>query len=261
MRLSTAHDKQGRRPRRWGSRRRAGWITELVRDDLADLIVGSRCAGCGRPGRSWCPACAELLHGPAHPTAPDPVPEGLPPVWTVSAYDGAVRAALLAHKERGRAVLGRPLGAALSRSIRPGLEAIRESSATPEASAEPVLVVPVPSSRTAVRRRGYDPLWRMAHFAVRSLRIAGPIRLLPGLALVREVGDQAELGAAARATNLTGAFEVRPAERARLRRQPVLLVDDLVTTGATLAEAARTLRKAGVVVGAAAVLAATRRAH
>ncbi|HZC26609.1 MAG TPA: hypothetical protein VE287_06265, partial [Actinopolymorphaceae bacterium] len=89
----------------------------LLRDDLADLVLGSTCVGCMRPGRALCPDCAVELHAAPAPTAPDPSPPGMPPVWAVAAYDGIVRSALLAHKERGRTSLARPLGSALGAAL------------------------------------------------------------------------------------------------------------------------------------------------
>ncbi|MET9018877.1 phosphoribosyltransferase family protein [Actinopolymorpha sp. NPDC004070] len=79
------------------------------------------------------------------------------------------------------------------------------------------------------------------------------------LAVGRRVADQAGLDARARRANLAGAFVVRVRSRDLLTGRAVLLVDDVLTTGATLAEAARVLRVAGVNVRAAAVVAATRR--
>ena len=212
-------------------------------DALLDLVLPQVCAGCGGPS-SWCAACTDALDAaalrPLGMTQPQPVPAGFPRAAAAAVYDGAVRGALLAHKERGRLGLVLPLGRALA-------------AAAGCLDAPPgVLLVPLPSNRAAVRARGHDHAWRLAGTAARLLG-AQAVRLL---APARRVDDSAGLDATARAANLAGAFRVRrPAAGAT-----VLLVDDVVTTGASLAEATRTLTAAGVhVVGAATVAATARR--
>ncbi len=104
----------------------------------------------------------------------------------------------------------------------------------------------------ALRRRGYDPVMRLA--------LAAGCRPVRGaLVHVRDVRDSAALSASDRAGNIEGAISVPPSMRAALRGCTVVLLDDVVTTGATLAECARALRAAGAIVPSAAVVAATRR--
>lgn len=206
--------------------------------DLVDLVLPRCCAGCATPAALLCPDCRLLLAGPPlGRTAPDPCPPGFPRTVAGGAYDGSLRAALLAHKERGRLGLAAPLGALLSRAVA-GLDA-------PDA-----VLVPVPSSRRAVRQRGHDHALRLARAA------AGPGRpVAPLLRQQRAVVDSSGLSTADRAANLDGALSaVR-----RLDGRPVVVVDDVLTTGATLVEAARALRAAGALVRGAAVVAATQR--
>lgn len=207
--------------------------------DLVDLVLPRLCAGCCAPGAALCAACCRLL-GPPFATRPDPCPPGLPRLMAASAYDGAVRAALLAHKEQGRRSLSRPLGAALGRAV---------------AGLDPplgVVLVPVPSSRAAVRARGADHARRLAAAAARQLPGS---RARPLLVPARPVADQSGLGARERAANLADALRARHP----LHGLAVVVVDDVVTTGATLAEAVRALRAAGADVRGAAVVAATPR--
>ena len=117
----------------------------------------------------------------------------------------------------------------------------------------------MPSSRAAVRRRGEATV-------VELLRHTSPLlrhghRVATALVPARQLADQAGLDSAARAANLLGAYAVSSRHRAWLAGREVVLVDDVVTTGATLTEGARALRAAGAQVIAAAVVAATERRH
>ena len=230
-----------------------GWL-----HDLADLALPDGCAGCAAPGQALCGDCRPALAGPARPAWPTPVPAGLPPPWAVADYAGPARAAVLAHKEEGRRALGVPLGAALATAAG---AAIRTADGVASGVAQPVLLVPAPSRRAAVRARGDDPTRRLACRAAAVLRLAGvPVRVLPALRGARGLADQAGLDAVARAANLARALRVVPGGGSLVAGRAVVVVDDVVTTGATLAECARALRAAGaVVVGAATVAATSRR--
>ena len=210
-------------------------------DALLDLVCPRLCAGCGRRGRSVCPTCADLLAGPAAARRPTPCPAGLPPVAAVADHDGAVRALLIAPKDRGRRDLAPHLGAALALAV----ARVSRGGA--------VVLVPMPSARAAVRRRGYDHCLLLARAAVRHLPPGSAA--VPALERVRATADQAGLGADARAANLRGALGVRRRVAGALHRGDVVLVDDLITTGSSLAEAARALRAVGVEPAGAAVVA------
>jgi len=166
------------------------------------------------------------------------VPHAVLPVRAAVPYIGAVRAALLAYKERGRRDLAGALGDLLTRAV----------LAAPTAPG--LVLVPMPSSRAAAAERGGDHLSRLARRAARP----GGVRVATGtLRLTRAVQDSAGLGVAARSRNLAGAMSARSGASDAV----ALLVDDVVTTGATLTEADRALRAAGWSVAGAAVLAAT----
>ncbi|MFJ9154190.1 ComF family protein [Streptomyces sp. NPDC102270] len=109
----------------------------------------------------------------------------------------------------------------------------------------PVLLVPVPSARRAVRARGHDPARRIAFAAAGELRRAGmPARVVAVLRQRRGVADQSGLNSRERLNNLTGALTVVPGGGRLLAEGLVVLVDDVMTTGASLAEAARAVREA-----------------
>ncbi len=211
-------------------------------DALLDLLCPRECAGCGARGAGVCARCAGSVLDPRPRwRRPTPTPTGLPRVSAVADHDGAVRQLLIAHKDRGRRDVGVVLGAALARA------------AAPVAGGRPVLLVPVPSSPAAVRRRGYDHALALARAAVAHLPPG--TAAIAGLERVRRTVDQAGLGAGARAANLAGAVGVRRQSLERLRALPVVVVDDLMTTGATLAEASRALRASGIEPLGAAVVA------
>lgn len=124
-----------------------------------------------------------------------------------------------------------------------------------------MLLVPVPSARGAVRARGHDPARRIALAAAGELRRTGtPARVVAVLRQRRWVADQSGLNSRQRLDNLAGALEVVAGGAPLLAGGPVVLVDDLMTTGASLKEAARAVREAitcggtGGVAGATAVV-------
>ncbi|PWI10255.1 hypothetical protein DIZ27_11550 [Streptomyces sp. NWU339] len=232
--------------------------------DLSDLVLPAECGGCGRPRAVLCERCRTALSGAApRGVCPVPRPAGLPVVHAAAPYADEVRAALLAHKERGALALSRPLGEALAKAVRAGLrEAARSGPGGVPGAVRghrgAVLLVPVPSARRAVRARGHAPALRIARAAAGALRRQGlPVSVLPALRHRRDVADQSGLDARRRLANLAGALAVAPGCDRLLRDGSVVLVDDLMTTGASLAEAARAVRlashtepRAGALVGA-----------
>ncbi|WP_238998148.1 ComF family protein [Nocardioides limicola] len=228
--------------------------SDFVVDPLADLVFGSQCLGCALPGRMLCGDCSAALPTTAFWTRPTPCPEGLGAVAASAAYGGPVQAMVVGHKEHRQLALRRPLARLLATSVQllvaddPGV---------------PVLVVPVPSAPSSARRRGHDPLYAVARGAARALRRAGtPARVTRLLVVGRRVHDQSGLDSAARAQNLAGALAGRRrALKAAASGRPVhvVIVDDVITTGATAREAQRALEELGVRLRGIAVIAATQR--
>lgn len=216
---------------------------------LAELVWPLYCAGCARPGIGWCEECAQLLDGGTHPASPVPRPAGLPPAYAAADYDGPVRRAVLAWKDAGRHDLSPVFGAALSRAV----DGVLASTVADG----PVLVVPMPSRSSARRARGADVVRELAVRAAAGSGAGADLRVAAVLTHTRRVQDQAGLDAADRAANLSGALTVRPRLRPDVRGRDVLLVDDVMTTGATLAAAAAAVRAAGAHPFGVAVVAAT----
>lgn len=210
-----------------------GWWREI-----SGLVLPVACGGCGSPRTALCEDCGRALYG-MWPCRVRPVPEpaGLPAVHAAAPYEDAVRAVLLAHKERGALGLAGPLGRALAGAV--------EAAVPPGTGVGPLLLVPVPSTRRAVAARGHDAARRIALAAAGELRRAGrDARVLPVLRQRRVVADQAGLGARQRQANLSGALEVAVGGARLLEGGRAVLVDDVMTTGASLAEAARALHSA-----------------
>jgi predicted amidophosphoribosyltransferase len=171
------------------------------------------------------------------------VPAG---AWAATPYDGPIRAALLAYKERGRRDLAGALAALLARA---GRAALAAGGPDPP---QRIVLVPVPSARSAATARGGDHVRRLA----RRAAVATGLRVAPdALRLTRAVRDSAGLDSGARSANLADAMAAVPAPP----EVSALVVDDIVTTGATVREARRALQAAGWPVTGAAVVAATPR--
>jgi predicted amidophosphoribosyltransferase len=207
---------------------------------MLDLILPLECGGCGAPSTTWCDTCAATLA--VHIDEPHLVTPRIDPgvpVFALGRYVGPRRQAIVAVKEHGRRDLVAPLARALALGIHQltgwGILDI------------PFTVVPAPTRAVAARRRGGDPVTRIAQRATQNHPGITVTQALRTRALVR---DSVGLTIADRERNLSG--------RVRLTRPiagDILLVDDIVTTGATAREAIRVLQKTGTKVRALLTLA------
>ncbi|PFG32568.1 ComF family protein [Sanguibacter antarcticus] len=237
-------------------------------DDLLRLAVPLSCAGCGVVDVVLCPRCSARLAEPPrrveHAAPRLDRMTGIPqwPVWALTAYTGEVRDLVVAWKDRGRTDLDGRLRDATVRLARTTAE-IALATVRPGAV---VLVVPVPSTASARRRRGREPVVTLARAVTDALADVpgrprrGRVRLIRALEHRPRVRagalDQVGLGSRARGGNLAGAVRVRRAAPS-LRGVACVLVDDVLTTGATLVECERAILAAGGSVVAGLVLAAT----
>ena len=232
----------------------ASWLA--VGAAAGDLLLGARCAGCGRPWWGACPRCRALVTGRRpYPTRPRPTPAGFPPTVTAGPYDEVARGLITAHKEEQALQLTRLLGELLAGSI----GELAAAAGLPASA--PLLLVPVPSSAAALRCRGFDATGALARGALHRLRTSYPnAGVVAALAQRRGRRDQAELDAAGRRANLHGGLRSTRRPGRSVAGAYVIVVDDLVTTGASLTEAARVLRsQTRGLLGAATVAATERR--
>ncbi len=210
---------------------------------LADLVAPPACAACGEPLPSARALCARCEIGLSECDPAECVACGLRAdrsgvcrrcldrlaplagVRCAFVHDGPIAEAIHAFKYRGRDDLGGRLGGLLCRAL-------------PEPVAPDVLVAPVPLHPRRLRERGFDQAWLLA----RALAGHRHLRAIPRLLRrVRHGRPQVGLDRQGREANVLGAFEAEPEARGR----DVLLVDDVLTTGATLRAAARALALAG----------------
>lgn len=203
--------------------------------DLADVALSRACLGCGREGSVLCQPCkARLPQVPA-------VRERTPVVWFAGEYDGLLRDLVLSHKERGVRALASDLGLLLAQCVwAAGL------------STHSIALVPIPAHRCSVGMRGRDCLHEIANAAASDLRLRGrECTVEPLLMWQRETARHTGQSARAR-------MDMGHALVARTRRaagQAVIVVDDVITTGATVGEAVRALEASGIQVTAIACVA------
>lgn len=215
---------------------------------LTDLMVPLECGGCGHPGTRWCAGCRTRI-------ADDPV-QLTPrvrlgvPAWALGRYRAPYATAVVAMKEHRRRDLAVPLGIALAHALR----TLARWSELPYASA--LCLIPAPTRALAARRRGGDPVTAFARVAARRL---GPsVSVAPLLRSVGTTLDSAGLDARHRSSNMTGAIRGRhpptwwPTDGPA---PPAILVDDVLTTGATAAESVRVLASMSVRVHCVVVIA------
>ncbi|MHA7153661.1 ComF family protein [Arthrobacter sp. TMN-50] len=253
-----------------------------VKDSWA-LLFPTDCAVCGSFAAPLCPECLRKIRkATVHPLRAEGGAPALPqalrpgskestagiddplPVTAAGHYRSALARLLLAYKNHRRTTIGRPLQAALAGALHAAVGDLRARGETAQ-----ILLVPVPAKASSVRRRGYDPLGLLLDGLARRGELpAGchPARLVryrdathsvaSAFAGRRRPQHQKGLGLAQRRANVRFTMTVRRT-RYRIPGAVCLVVDDVLTTGATIAEVTRVLRLNGAHVAGAAVVAAT----
>ena len=219
----------------------SGPLRAAVLDAIA-LVLPIACAGCGADDRSLCLGCRGQMQ-------PHPFGRSLDDgtvVWAALSYDGVVRRAILALKEQGRTDVVRALAVPFASAVASAVAGAAHDAG--QHASGPVELTLPPVSRASFRRRGYDPV----RLLVRAAGLPRPARVLMSR---EERVSQKTLDRSQREVNLNGSMMTAKS----LEGRRFLVLDDVITTGATLVEMVRSLRDAGAEVVGAAVLAATPR--
>ena len=230
---------------------------------VASLALPLACAVCRATDAALCAGCqaevsASLWEAGPRRSRPDPEPRALPPVHSCGRFEGALATLLTAYKDGGRRDCAPVLAALLAEAVDVAIVRAPGAQRVLAAGDGPVLVVPVPSSPASRRRRGDAPLEVLAEGAVAGFA-PGEVVVADALRVRRRVADQVGLGAAGRHLNVEHSMTVRQPWGGVVARATCVVVDDVLTTGATLREAARALRAGGAKEVLGATICATQR--
>jgi predicted amidophosphoribosyltransferase len=231
--------------------------------EIAQLIWPLNCAGCGVVDWSVCPQCLALLNVPASEVSD--LVESTFPIYSIHSYQGAVRNLVLAFKNLGRADLDNFFRGLMLRDC----ARLAKDQGPELAGVKRLLVVPAPSSARAIRERGRQTTNVLAKGVVEGLQTYFPNSRIELMELLRQTTSVKQEGLTYRQRTVNKAGSVSPTRAAQqligagrqliskrnFDRTRVILVDDILTTGATLRECVTVLNQLGLQVSAALVIA------
>jgi predicted amidophosphoribosyltransferase len=200
--------------------------------DLKYLLFPTRCFGCRELGYSICSECRQQWNPHRYQSRVTNLA-----VYSAITYSPIAKNILLAAKEQGVKSADQLVRNAVSVSIHELFKKYPSCA-----------LVPIPSSASSNRRRGRDFINEIAISVARDLGVA----VLPLLEHQRKIRDQSKLNISNRHQNLAMALSIKPQFRGNYSGERVVILDDLVTTGATIGEANRALTRGGFKVQAAA---------
>ena len=224
----------------------------LVARVVARVVVPVVCPGCGLPDVRWCGDCEAAWWEPPFRSESGAgrldVPGWAPfPVWSVAPLTGSPQLMIAAWKDGARRDMDAFFGEVMARAA-----AHRSFALAPI-----TIVVPVPARSSSTRRRGVDLPAVLARGAASGLAApgaAGPGRVIPVVACLRNAGGESRrLGARGRWASAAAGIRASSSPAG----ETALLVDDVLTTGASLRRSCWALERGGVAVAAAITLAAT----
>ncbi len=266
---------RGRAGPRW---LRCWLLLEEALREFGALVFPFDCIVCGAEDTSLCRSCAAALRAAARtpfraeetaPAVMDVNGTVLLPIVAAGVYRDELARAMLAFKNHGRTdlagqlagCLAAALDAALGPALGPGAQTDDPHPAARSPGRGSMWIVPVPTSGNGFRKRGYDPVRLLLLTLNRRSALPPGTEIRAVLRLKFKApwrrSSQKGLGRSARRANVRNSMYV-PQSRAGVRGRRVVIVDDVLTTGATAAEAARALRHAGALVCGAVVVAAAR---
>lgn len=199
----------------------------------SELLLPRWCAGCRRPGKLLCSACRRGLAAPPQRVFPKTAPHA--PVFALGPYADPHRGVILAMKERNHLAVRRHVGAVLAAA----LDYLEARGEIPDQA----VLVPAPTRARSARARGGDPVEQVCRASGRAVAAV--------LALDPRAADQSGLDEASRRSNLAGRVRITGVPKGRF-----VVVDDVVTTGATLQASTAVLLSRGADVAACVTLCA-----